>query len=171
MANTKARCSGCRQYKIRSELTKVGLSGVCSDECRKLLIERHKTKVLRQQANRERKNYRPRVPSGVRKSVRNRDQGCKYCGAASGRLELHHITYRSQGGPDKTWNLIVLCDAHHRLVHTKKRYWQPVLRAYIWLAYVEGLKVLTIPQVEKLLKKRGLLPESTPDPDDGRIIA
>jgi hypothetical protein len=34
-------------------------------------------------------------------------------------------------------NLILLCGTHHASVHSNKRLWQPILRAYIWLYYVE----------------------------------
>lgn len=32
-------------------------------------------------------------------------------------LEVHHIIYRSHGGPDEEWNLITLCKEHHMAAH------------------------------------------------------
>ena len=37
---------------------------------------------------------------------------CQACGQNSG-VSPHHIIYRSQGGPDETWNLITLCEIKH----------------------------------------------------------
>lgn len=172
MANAKARCVGCKQYRVRSELTKVGLSNVCSDsdECRRIVLDKHRATVRRQVANREKKNHKPRLSQRLRRQIRARDETCRYCGADGYRLEIHHIAYRSQGGPDTYWNLILLCDDHHRLVHSRKKYWQPILRAYIWLYYVENYKGANIARVELELKRRGLLPELVDDPDDGQMI-
>lgn len=74
------------------------------------------------------------------------------------RLECHHIKYLSQGGPNEPSNLIALCDQHHRMVHSNKRVWQPILLACIWIHYVEG-KFLTIPETELRLEAMGLHPE------------
>lgn len=41
------------------------------------------------------------------------------CGIENG-VEVHHIIPRSQGGPDKEWNLITLCSFHHAQVTSKK---------------------------------------------------
>ena len=32
-------------------------------------------------------------------------------------LQIHHIVHWEDGGPTDTWNLVALCDAHHRLHH------------------------------------------------------
>lgn len=31
--------------------------------------------------------------------------------------QIHHITFRSQGGPDEEWNLITLCGSCHGWAH------------------------------------------------------
>lgn len=51
----------------------------------------------------------------------------------NGELNLHHIIYRSE---DKSKindvdNCIMLCDYHHRLVHSNKHYWQPRLKELV----------------------------------------
>lgn len=172
MANSKARCAGCREYKIRSELSAVGLSSVCKDSeaCRRIILDKHKASMQKRAVSDEKKTHKPRLHQRLRKTVRNRDETCRFCGTEGYRLEIHHISYRSQGGPDVAWNLILLCDEHHRLVHSSKKYWQPVLRAYIWLHYIEGRKGLQISGVERILKKREMLPELLGDPDDGLLI-
>lgn len=155
VANTKGRCAGCKQYFPREELTKVGLSGVCSDDCKRDLLARHKTKV---QHREQVKTHRRRgVSSDLRERIRNRDHNvCRVCSHVGYRMEIHHIRYRSQGGEDWVTNLIFLCDKHHALVHSNKRYWQPILLATLWLHYVDGV-FLTVPQVEKWLISKGLL--------------
>lgn len=61
-------------------------------------------------------------------SVYNRDKGkCRLCNASD--IQLHHIIYRSR---DKTRindisNCIMLCGDCHRLVHSNKDKWQPIL--------------------------------------------
>lgn len=55
--------------------------------------------------------------------VVQRDDGiCSICGS-TWSPEIHHIIYRSHGGPDEAWNLITLCKSHHQEVHRyPKRY-------------------------------------------------
>ena len=47
-----------------------------------------------------------------------------------GGLELHHIIYRSEDKSliNEPSNCIMLCNAHHRLVHSNKHLWQPILK-------------------------------------------
>jgi 5-methylcytosine-specific restriction endonuclease McrA len=78
-----------------------------------------------------------------RDCVLERDQRCRYCGTRR-NLHVHHINYKSQGGSHDPHNLITLCNAHHDLVHTNKGLWQPILRAYIWLLYIEGRRLFLL---------------------------
>lgn len=52
-----------------------------------------------------------------------KDKNCQF------RIELHHIIYRSEDKSkiDEPNNCILLCNYHHRLVHSNKHYWQPLL--------------------------------------------
>lgn len=89
----------------------------------------------------------PNPPPNVRAEVMLRDKGrCRFCLRPSS--SQHHIKYKSEGVDHQRHNLIVLCQTHHDLVHSNKRKWQPLLRAYIWLYYVEGQQ-LTIPTIER----------------------
>lgn len=72
-----------------------------------------------------------------------RDQRCRYCGTRR-NLHVHHIDYKSQGGNNDLHNLIALCVEHHDLVHTNKGLWQPLLRAYIWLLYIESRRLFLL---------------------------
>ncbi len=139
----------------------MGLSSVCLDnpECRRALLAKTKATTQRKVERVVRKqNRRPSLSPALRRAIRSRDVTCRFCGRVKGRMEVHHIAYRSQGGPDERGNLILLCDEHHRLAHSKKWYWQPILRAYIWLYYVEGKKNWTIDRVERELKTRDAIP-------------
>ena len=51
----------------------------------------------------------------------------------NGGLELHHIRYRSEAKDliNEPTNCIMLCNRHHRLVHSNKHYWQPILKEMI----------------------------------------
>lgn len=50
-----------------------------------------------------------------------------------GRIEAHHILYRSQRKDliDEPTNLILLCTYHHKLVHSNKKKWQPILKEMV----------------------------------------
>lgn len=50
-----------------------------------------------------------------------------------GGIELHHIRYRSEAKEliNEPTNCIMLCNAHHRLVHSNKHLWQPILKEMI----------------------------------------
>ena len=56
--------------------------------------------------------------SSRREAVLNRDgYKCQHCGKKNCRLEVHHIVYRSNDGPDDENNLITLCKECHDNVH------------------------------------------------------
>lgn len=56
------------------------------------------------------------------------DGRCVFCGTTS-NLHYHHIYYRSERKDliDEPSNGIMLCEEHHRLVHSNKRKYQPIL--------------------------------------------
>lgn len=61
--------------------------------------------------------------------VYTRDSGsCQLCGAYQ-NLHAHHILYRSQRKDliDEPTNIIMLCENCHRLVHSNKKKYQPIL--------------------------------------------
>ena len=57
----------------------------------------------------------------LKKRVKARDGNqCQTCGdifLLYGRLEVHHIVPRCQGGPDELENLVTLCDLCHAVLH------------------------------------------------------
>jgi 5-methylcytosine-specific restriction endonuclease McrA len=74
------------------------------------------------------KGIRPKQPrlrlsaeayEDLRQLVLRRDGWrCQSCGSIS-NLEVHHQEFRSQGGSDSELNLITLCNACHKAVHSE----------------------------------------------------
>ncbi|MGH3407592.1 MAG: HNH endonuclease, partial [Streptosporangiaceae bacterium] len=62
---------------------------------------------------------RHRKPTAaIRRAVRERDQyRCQFPGCHSRRTDLHHIRHWARGGKTSYQNLILLCEAHHVIVH------------------------------------------------------
>ena len=52
---------------------------------------------------------------------------CAICG--NNQVAMHHIRFGGLQGGRKTYmgNVILLCEYHHRLVHTNKKKYQPIL--------------------------------------------
>lgn len=68
-----------------------------------------------------------RIPGPERTIARRRDgRVCRWCGTDE-NLNLHHVIYRSEAGPDRAYNLMTLCRKHHEEVHADKHTYQPVL--------------------------------------------
>ena len=65
-----------------------------------------------------RTRYRP--PAGLADLVRARDRACVFptCQTPAERCDIDHLTAWSHGGTTSLDNLVVLCEAHHRLKHT-----------------------------------------------------
>ena len=93
--------------------------------------------------------FEPRMNKGINKrsskritvtketynKVFERDKGkCRLADiTCNGALELHHILYRSEAKEliNEPNNCIMLCNRHHRLVHSNKHQWQPILKEMI----------------------------------------
>lgn len=139
------KCSVCKQYFAREEMLLVGISAVCSSEC---------FAETKQRKPKQKSNGAPdkeRVPRAIRTRVRRRDgNACRYCGAMAGRIQVHHIHYRSEGGTDEEQNLITLCEEHHSLMHSDKGRWQTVL-LFVMQAQYERRLFLTVLDAERLL--------------------
>ncbi|MGH9186455.1 MAG: DUF222 domain-containing protein, partial [Acidimicrobiales bacterium] len=58
------------------------------------------------------------VPRWLYRLLRRRDHHCRFPGCDRTRfLHAHHIIHWADGGPTDHENLVLLCQAHHRLVH------------------------------------------------------
>lgn len=60
-------------------------------------------------------------------------------GPCTGRIEAHHVKYRSQGGEDDWRNGIPLCGHHHRLVHSRDVLISPAWLMTDALEYLAGI--------------------------------
>jgi hypothetical protein len=60
------------------------------------------------------------IPDGLRRAVAARDRGCAHpgCGRPVSWTECHHIVPWEHGGPTTLSNLVMLCRAHHRQIHS-----------------------------------------------------
>jgi 5-methylcytosine-specific restriction endonuclease McrA len=115
------RCRACRQYYRDAPYRRINLGSVCSEQC---LTD------IRRAPTRRPTNH-DGVPADTRTTVYARDrQRCRYCGTTAD-LHLHHVHYRSEGVDHGPANLITLCLDHHNLVHSDKRYWQPICEEYL----------------------------------------
>lgn len=83
------------------------------------------------------------IPAAIRELVYTRDgYRCRWCGRTNDGMHIHHIDYRSAGGLHVPANLITLCPPHHRLVHTNKGLYPPLLLRLLELGVgVTGLQL------------------------------
>ncbi|MFP5020107.1 HNH endonuclease signature motif containing protein [Pseudonocardia phyllosphaerae] len=59
------------------------------------------------------------IPTGMRRAVTARDKGCAHpgCDRPPSWCDIHHIVPWEMNGPTEISNLVMLCKAHHRLIH------------------------------------------------------
>lgn len=150
--NSKRRCSFCKEYFVPDDMIRAGIAGVCSSECLSGLQDKARAKRVRRREHRDAAKKARGIPGSLRLKVKRRDgKACRFCGVMNGRLEAHHIKYRSEDGPDEEENLITLCDEHHQMMHSNKRKWQPILLWTMEMQYEKGT-FLTVPEAERRMK-------------------
>ena len=131
----KVRCNVCREYVERESAIRFGVVSFCSDEC----VQAYRFKTTKK------KSKKPDVSEDLRNEVLEADgHCCRFCGRSSGYLHVHHIVYRSQGGPHEVGNLISLCPEHHDRVHSNKKLYQPLAQQVVDLRLSKGDKITTI---------------------------
>ncbi|HET6565843.1 MAG TPA: HNH endonuclease signature motif containing protein, partial [Xanthomonadales bacterium] len=58
------------------------------------------------------------VSPALRRALQRRDLGCRFPGCNCTRfVDAHHIHHWADGGETNLANLVLLCRAHHRLLH------------------------------------------------------
>jgi hypothetical protein len=57
------------------------------------------------------------IPPALRRALDTRDRGCRFPGCASRFCDAHHVMHWIHGGETRLDNLVLLCKAHHRMVH------------------------------------------------------
>lgn len=150
MSNSKYRCQGCKNFYPQPPYRRVGLGGVCSEEC----IGTAKAKPNSTTRTQPRNVDEPSAKTVAELYVRDMAR-CRFCGRQGrpgDRLHKHHIHYRSEGVDHSLENLILLCDTDHDKVHSDKGRWQPVCLTYIW-ALATGGPRLYLPAIDRMLKE------------------
>lgn len=165
MSNSKRRCTVCRDYFPAEDMIVLGgVTAYCQDDFGAAASVRTATRPTKKKRKPRRGSFKKNgAPPELKRHVRMRDSHrCRFCNLPSSHLEVHHIKYLSEGGPNHPANLITLCDEHHRLVHSDKKKWQPVLLGCIWVQYVgwagERPRRLTVGRMFDRLMAEGLHP-------------
>ena len=58
------------------------------------------------------------MPPAIKRALWARDRGCSFPGCTNTRfVDAHHVRHWSRGGETSLENTMLLCWAHHRLVH------------------------------------------------------
>jgi hypothetical protein len=58
------------------------------------------------------------VPAAMKRALWSRDRGCSFPGCTHTRyVDAHHVRHWADGGETSMENTMLLCSAHHRLVH------------------------------------------------------
>ncbi len=127
----KVRCKHCGAFVNRDVAHRVGLSSYCDNEhFMASMTTKPKAKINGNKPKPKsikRKPAKNPMPPEIAEDVLTRDcNSCRLCGTRY-MVHIHHIKYRSEGGPHTRENLIVLCEKHHTEVHGDKKYWQPRL--------------------------------------------
>ncbi len=62
-------------------------------------------------------------PAPIRRALTQRDRGCAFpgCTRPPAWADAHHIVFWADGGPTSLDNGVLLCEHHHRLIHTHAR--------------------------------------------------
>jgi 5-methylcytosine-specific restriction endonuclease McrA len=158
MSNRRLKCKQCRLYVDRNEVVSSNCGNFCTSECMREFLgeKRQKKRDATRQAKRRAKPRVRSIPLDVRAEVYRRDQEtCRWC-LRPGE-QVHHVIYRSQGGPDTTDNLILLCGRCHERAHSSKEAFQPLLLEYLELAE-QGIRT-TIPEIAARHRRLGALTE------------
>jgi hypothetical protein len=59
------------------------------------------------------------VPRRIRRALIRRDKGCTFpsCGKKAKWCQAHHLWHWADGGPTALWNLALVCEHHHYVLH------------------------------------------------------
>jgi hypothetical protein len=92
---------------------------LCTDAVRRLACDARIEWVLEREGRVVGIGRRGRqVPGAVGRMLRHRDVGCRFPGCERKRwVQAHHLVHWADGGATNLDNLMLLCHAHHRLIH------------------------------------------------------
>jgi 5-methylcytosine-specific restriction endonuclease McrA len=138
----RVKCTNCRDFFPKgTEWWSNNMQRICSEECFNEWTESRRRKARERKPNRKRysaKKQARMIPPELRHHIVDRDVFCRVCGHRG--QEVHHVTFRSQGGKNEMSNLILLCTTcHHTKAHgPDARKYAQLFRAHIWLTYLRG---------------------------------
>ena len=92
---------------------------LCSDAVRRIACDAKIEWMLESEERPVGLGRRGRLVRGATgRALRFRDQGCRFPGCGRTKwLKAHHLVHWAKGGATDLDNLVLLCHAHHRLVH------------------------------------------------------
>jgi hypothetical protein len=86
--------------------------------------------------------------AGPMTAGRERDGArCQFPGCNSRRTDIHHIRHWAHGGPTRLDNLILLCEAHHVIVHERGYLIAPAASAGFAFTRPDGIPVPASPHL------------------------
>jgi Predicted restriction endonuclease len=92
-----------------------------AEDARRLACDAHRTRIRLDRHGNPldvgRSSYT--VPRRIRRALHQRDHGCAFpgCTIPPQWADAHHIRHWADGGPTALHNLVLLCPAHHTLLH------------------------------------------------------
>jgi Domain of unknown function (DUF222)/HNH endonuclease len=123
---SESRCGDSEHYRVTVHVDQTALadgtgrSGLPVESVKRLCCD-GETVVLVEDERGEPLNIGRKtrvVPTAIKRALWARDRGCRFPGCHRKRfVDAHHVEHWSAGGETSLANLVLLCDAHHRLVH------------------------------------------------------
>lgn len=124
---TFLQCKECdsKEYKKVSAKFSAKVCEKKSTSIKKSSVACEQTKTTKNKKNRKKLTVTKETYNFV---IERDNYSCRLCGS-NNWLQLHHILYRSQRKDliNDVNNCIMLCEECHRLVHSNKKKWQPIL--------------------------------------------
>ena len=134
----RLRCVNCRGYYPKEAMLYRSLAAVCSEEC---LTEWTLKRIKKNRKPKKRvvpakRRVKRGIPAKVRARVHLRDHElCRNCKRRG--TQLHHVIFRSAGGPDCEQNLILLCfRCHQAAAHgVESRKYRRIFQGWLYCFY------------------------------------
>ena len=92
---------------------------LCSEAVRRIACDAQIERILEREGRPVGIGRRGRtIPGAMMRALRFRDRGCRFPGCGRTRwIKAHHLVRWARGGETDLDNLVLVCHAHHRLIH------------------------------------------------------
>jgi len=91
------------------------------------------------------------APQFMRRALKKRDGLCRFPGCDHSRyLHAHHIIHWADGGPTELWNLVLVCNHHHKFLHEKHWTLEGDPREELFFVSPEGKRISSHPAARSL---------------------